>query len=109
MAVDKQDNLKKSLRDRQDQREKLIRWVSYIAGGFLGIMIIFAVLGQYFGFLGWLGLDWMVNRQGGIYADCSKAENIHNPYCAPKQSSADREWDKMRGGGKSVPFTLHDN
>ncbi len=109
MPPDNKNKNKGSARDLQSKREALIRLIWYLTAGSLALLITLAVLGQYFGFLGFLGLDWMVTKRGGVFADCSKPENAKFTQCQPKQSSADRDWNQVKGGGRSVPFTLHDN
>ena len=86
--------------------------LTQIVGGFvmvsLTLVILLIILGpSYPGVIESLGLDWFVNAQQGVYADCSKAENKNVPYCRPKAQQGEQGWNELRrSNGKPVPFSL---
>ena len=96
--------------------EKHHNWRSYfstkILGGFailsLTLVILLIILGpRYPGVVEALGLDWLVNAQQGVYADCSRAENKNISYCRPKAQQGEKGWNELRrSNGKPVPFSL---
>jgi len=98
---------KKSLFKRLTEGD-LVNYLNYGAGAAFVVVMTLLVFGQSLGVFKVVGLDWMFTERG-IYADCSKAENQDNPYCQPKTSRADRDWDSLSQGGKrAMPFNLHD-
>ncbi|MCB0310824.1 MAG: hypothetical protein KDD42_06300 [Bdellovibrionales bacterium] len=106
-------SLKDQLLRKEAQRAKLISYLSYGIGGALTVLLCLLIFGGRLGILDYLGLEWVISKQKGVYADCSKKENQNVAYCRPKTSESQRQWDDIRraGGGQSgrrkVIFSLN--
>ena len=71
-----------------------------VSVAFIGtIMLVMVFAGNRFAYVfNSVGLN-LFHEEGGVYADCSKRENKHNPYCQKNVSSTDKQWKTLSNGG----------
>lgn len=83
-------------------RQKLLQYGGWILGGVMGLLLVGMMFGrQLEGVLNAVGLGFLYHPEGGVYADCSRAENKSNPYCISRRGG-DGAWRNLkdnRGGG----------
>lgn len=92
---------------RQDQLRKGLIIAGWVGGGILAFLLVGMLFGEALHpFMSRIGLGWLYNAESGVYADCSKSYNKHNPYCNSRRND-DTGWKSLsdkRGG--SNPFSL---
>lgn len=84
------------------------QYIGTVVGIFLTALILLMIFGsRYPQLVDSLGLNWLVNAQQGVYADCSRPENANISYCRPKASQGSKTWDELsHSNSKPVPFSL---
>lgn len=94
---------------KAESRKKMFVNLSYLAVSLAGAAFVVSLFsgGRFAKFMGFLGIN-MINAQTGVYADCTKKENINVPYCQPKEGRSEATWRALKRGGKSIPFNLSD-
>ncbi len=102
------DEAKAALRFRTEARRRMLINLSYLAISLAGAAFVISLFsgGRFASLMGYFGIN-MTNAKTGVYADCTKKENQHIPYCQPKEGRAEHEWRSLRGG-KALPFNLSD-
>lgn len=94
------------------KKSKLLnKWPQILGGAsilLLSTLILLIIIGpRYPDLIDALGLNWLVNAQQGVFADCSKPENSKNAYCINKATVSDQSWKELsRSNSKPVPFSL---
>jgi hypothetical protein len=108
MAIDRVAEERSRRYRREIQFKRAVSIVSYIVLLFVTSILIMLVCGETFDpILRMIGLKGIYVREDGIYADCSRKENRGSPYCQPKLSQADKQWQALKDtGGRTTPFAL---
>ena len=89
------------------RRKRLINYSAYVLVAGLALFLVLLIFGTSLnGILAKFGFDM---SEQGLYANCSDPSNRDNPYCKPKESKANADWNNLRhSNGKSIPFSLSD-
>lgn len=90
------------------KRKKIVTTIMAFFVATITVLFAMMVSGDRFNsYLSFLGLSGISNPAGGVYADCALPQNESSPYCQDKKNAAEKSWNRLKSGGKTV-FSLFD-
>ncbi|RME57552.1 MAG: hypothetical protein D6780_08230 [Candidatus Dadabacteria bacterium] len=112
MAEDKSNTpnispLRAKLAEQVERQQKVskVLWITLLITTFLAVMYY---TGDPLGIYRLVGISPHTVRPGGLYVDCRDPRNKNSPFCAPKKTEIDKEWESIqKTKGKGAKFTLY--